>query len=113
MPNRIEFDGDLTADGHMLQWKGRNVGGETLHAGSTHDYLILFDSESQLVVEEKVTRQGDLGPDATYDSFSYVQLPAGDYTGFLTLDQDGDVDTVGERQKELRLQVLDDRVIPY
>ena len=113
MPNRIEFDGSPTADGLMVQWRGRNIGDETLAAASTHDYLILFDSDNNLVCEEKVTCQGDLAPGGTYDSFTYVQLPAGDYTGYLTLDQDGDDDAIADRQKELRVQVLEDRVIVY
>ena len=34
-------------------------------------------------------------------------------TGYLTLDQDGDVETIDARQRQFRLQVLDDRVIVY
>ena len=43
----------------------------------------------------------------------YVQLPVGDYTGYLTLDQDGDDDAIADRQAQLRVQVLEDRVIVY
>lgn len=113
MPNRIEFDGSLTTDGLMVQWKGRNVGTETLPAAGTHDYLIVFDSDNNLVLEEKVTRQGELAPADTYDSFTYIELPAGDYSGWLTLDQDGDEDGIAGRQKEFRLQVVDGRTIVY
>ena len=113
MPNRIEFDGSPTADGQMVQWKGRNIGSEALGAARTHDYIILFDSDNNLVFEEKVTRQGDLAPGDSYDSFTYVQLPVGDYSGYLTLDQDGDDDAIADRQAQLRVQVLEDRVIVY
>ena len=113
MPNRIEFDGSPTADGQMVQWKGRNIGSEALGAASTHDYVILFDSDNNLVFEEKVTRQGDLAPGDSYDSFTYLQLPVGDYAGYLTLDQDGDDDAIADRQAQLRVQVLEDRVIVY
>jgi hypothetical protein len=113
MANRIEFSGDLTADGFMLQWQGENVGQETLPAASTHDYLLLFDADNVFVAEEKFTRQGELAPGAAYESFAYIQQPAGDYVGYLTLDQDGDVETIDARQRQFRLQVLEDRVIVY
>lgn len=111
MASRIQFDGDLVGDGPMLQWRGRNIGDETLEPGSTHDYLLLFDSDNQLVTDENVTRQGTLAPGDTYESFSYLQLPDGTYGGYLTLDQDGDEGTVADRQREIRIEVTDSRVV--
>jgi hypothetical protein len=105
MFNRIDFFGDVTSDGPMIQWTARNVSHEPLPAGSTHDYLLLFDAENNIAVDEKLTRQGDLAPGDVYEGFAYVQANDGEYAGYLTLDQDGDVGTIGARQRELRLRV--------
>ncbi len=105
MNNRIDFFGDLTSDGPMLQWTARNVGHEALAAGSTHDYLLLFDAHQMMVTEEKITRQGDLPPGDIYEGFAYIEQPDGAYGGYLTLDQDGDVATIGARQREFRIRV--------
>jgi hypothetical protein len=109
--NRIDFFGDVTTYDRMLQWTGRNVGGDTLPEGSTHDYLILFDGDSNVVQEEKITRQGELPPGDIYESFTWVQQPDGSYSGYLTLDRDGDESTIGARQREVRFHVTDGQLV--
>jgi hypothetical protein len=109
----ILFDSGPTADGRVLQWRGRNHGHRVLEAATSRDHLLVFDADNQVAMEQTVTRHCVVAPGASYDSFSYIVLPDGTYTCYLTVDHGGDGATITERQRDVRFQVVDDYLILY